>query len=335
VAGSMAVITALRPRLDWQHLAFPPLLLLPVMTVIALAAFAAAPATHPFAHGGWVAWPAAFAVQYWLLRRLEAEWPAVLPPYWHSAVLWVLVFLVAWEAAWAVGQVVPAAPTWRFVTWALVPAVVVMGMPKLELRLAWPVRQYKSAYLGPGLLPFLVMLCLWVVLACTRSGDPWPLTYLPVLNPLELTQCLVLYTLLWWSWRGWVRISEPLRWYTWSVLAFLTLNGMIARATHYLGSVAFDAGALWSSPTYQSVVSITWTLAALGIMVSASRLKQRPAWIVGGTLLGAVVVKLFLVDLADIGTVARIVSFIVVGLLILLIGYLSPLPPRIRENESS
>ena len=47
---------------------------------------------------------------------------------------------------------------------------------------------------------------------------------------------------------------------------------------------------------------------------------------------GAVVVKLFLVDLAGLGTVARILSFIVVGLLMLLIGYLSPLPPRAQEG---
>jgi len=49
-------------------------------------------------------------------------------------------------------------------------------------------------------------------------------------------------------------------------------------------------------------------------------------------LLGAVVVKLFLVDLADIGTIARIISFIVVGLLILVIGYLSPMPPKEKEE---
>ena len=41
--------------------------------------------------------------------------------------------------------------------------------------------------------------------------------------------------------------------------------------------------------------------------------------------------KLFLVDLAQAGTVARIVSFICVGLLLLLIGYLEPVPPRRAE----
>ncbi|MCK5193239.1 MAG: DUF2339 domain-containing protein, partial [Desulfobulbaceae bacterium] len=49
--------------------------------------------------------------------------------------------------------------------------------------------------------------------------------------------------------------------------------------------------------------------------------------------LGFVVLKLFMVDLEDIGTIARIVSFVVVGLLMLLIGYLSPLPPRLKEQS--
>ena len=207
-----------------------------------------------------------------------------------------------------------------------------MVMSRLEARFKWPIGHFKAAYCGPGLLPLVLVLALWVLHAGSQVGDPQPLPYLPVVNPLELAQCLVLIVILWWSWRGGVKISEQLRWYTWPVLAFVTLNGMIARATHYLGNVGFEAEALWTSPTYQSVVSITWTLAALGIMLAATRLQQRTAWAVGAALLGVVVVKLFLIDLADIGTVARIVSFTVVGLLILLIGYLSPLPPRLKED---
>ena len=45
-----------------------------------------------------------------------------------------------------------------------------------------------------------------------------------------------------------------------------------------------------------------------------------------------VVIKLFLVDLSNTGTIARIISFIVVGILMLLIGYLSPLPPQSGQN---
>jgi uncharacterized membrane protein len=67
-------------------------------------------------------------------------------------------------------------------------------------------------------------------------------------------------------------------------------------------------------------------------MVAASRFQQRPVWFIGASLLGVVVIKLFLVDLARVETVARIVSFLVVGGLTVLIGYVSPLPPRAEQE---
>ena len=53
---------------------------------------------------------------------------------------------------------------------------------------------------------------------------------------------------------------------------------------------------------------------------------------IGAALLGVVLLKLFLIDLSNVGSVARIVSFMGVGGLMLLIGYLAPLP---REAEES
>jgi uncharacterized membrane protein len=47
------------------------------------------------------------------------------------------------------------------------------------------------------------------------------------------------------------------------------------------------------------------------------------------------VLKLFLVDLSNTGTVARIVSFIGVGLLLLVVGYFSPAPPREKRQENA
>ena len=44
--------------------------------------------------------------------------------------------------------------------------------------------------------------------------------------------------------------------------------------------------------------------------------------------MAVVVVKLFLIDLTNIGGIERIVSFIGVGLLMLVIGFVAPLPPR-------
>jgi uncharacterized membrane protein len=66
----------------------------------------------------------------------------------------------------------------------------------------------------------------------------------------------------------------------------------------------------------------------------ATRKGSRVAWIAGASILSLVVLKLFFVDLAGTGTVARIVSFLGVGSLMLLIGYFSPLPPvRLAEDS--
>ena len=53
---------------------------------------------------------------------------------------------------------------------------------------------------------------------------------------------------------------------------------------------------------------------------------------VGVVLLGVVVAKLFLFDLSSAGRIEQIVSFIAVGVLILVVGYFSPLPPKKPET---
>jgi uncharacterized membrane protein len=67
-------------------------------------------------------------------------------------------------------------------------------------------------------------------------------------------------------------------------------------------------------------------------MVFGNKTNIRYVWLVGAGLLGIVVVKLFLVELNNVGTVGRIISFIAVGGIMLVIGYLTPLPPGKKEN---
>ena len=88
---------------------------------------------------------------------------------------------------------------------------------------------------------------------------------------------------------------------------------------------------MWQSMLVQAALAIFWTLLALGTVLAATRMKLRPLWLAGAALMGAVVVKLFLVDLANVGGIERIVSFIGVGVLMLVIGYFSPVPPRTSE----
>ena len=71
-----------------------------------------------------------------------------------------------------------------------------------------------------------------------------------------------------------------------------------------------------------------WGITAFCVMTPATRKGLRTVWITGAILLSAVVIKLFIIDLAGKGTVERIVSFVGVGVLMLVIGWFSPAPPR-------
>jgi uncharacterized membrane protein len=48
----------------------------------------------------------------------------------------------------------------------------------------------------------------------------------------------------------------------------------------------------------------------------------------GVGFMALVVVKLFVVDLGNTGTIARIISFIAIGGLLLVVGYFAPAPPK-------
>jgi uncharacterized membrane protein len=50
--------------------------------------------------------------------------------------------------------------------------------------------------------------------------------------------------------------------------------------------------------------------------------------------LGITVLKLFVIDLSGTGSIGRIISFLVVGLLMLVIGYFAPLPPKTPKETA-
>ena len=114
-------------------------------------------------------------------------------------------------------------------------------------------------------------------------------------------------------------------------LAFLWLSAALVRALHYTAGTPLEAGGIMASVTVQMALSLFWALLGLAAMITATRRGWRRVWMVGMGLLGVVVVKLFLIDLAGTETLARTVSFLGVGLVLLVVGYFSPLPPRAEE----
>ncbi len=181
----------------------------------------------------------------------------------------------------------------------------------------------------PSVAAAMLFIGLITDLECT--GDPAPLPFVPLLNPydsLRLISLAVGLLLFRASYRG-ATTKAPIRmWAAISVLAFVWFNSMLARSVHHLASVPFSSEALWSSSSLQWVLSGAWTAVAVALMTWSSKRALRGVWIAGAILMGTTVLKLFLVDLDRQSTVARILTFLAVGGALLVVGYLSPLPPK-------
>jgi uncharacterized membrane protein len=275
----------------------------------------------------------------WLLRRREGQ----ITPYvtgLHAAGVWLVAGVLSWEAAWVAQRTIGGGEAWSHAAWAIVPGLLLMLLDRVDAEAPWPFGPHHRAYRAFGGAPLAGGLLLWVgATTILSSGNARPLPYVPVLNPLDLAQGGALVVCAWWV-RGLRRsavvapTSGQIRWAVAAlgVAAFAVLSGSALRTVHHWSGVAFTAHALFRSMLVQAVLSILWSALALGSMASATRFALRPLWLAGAGLMGVVVLKLFLIDLSNAGGVERIVSFIGVGVLMLIIGYLSPVPPRDPEK---
>jgi len=109
---------------------------------------------------------------------------------------------------------------------------------------------------------------------------------------------------------------------------------VLLRTLHHWAGVPFRLDLMLRSVLVQTSFSIFWTVLALGAMAFATRRSLRALWFAGAALMTVVVAKLFLVDLSNIGGVERIVSFIGVGVLMLVIGYFAPVPPKAERAQT-
>jgi len=113
------------------------------------------------------------------------------------------------------------------------------------------------------------------------------------------------------------------------------LNGVVLRTAHHWLDVPWRLTPLLASKPLQAALTLTWTLTALTSMVVATRRRQRALWMVGAALLAVVVAKLFLVDLGNLSGLSRVVAFLGAGVLLLVIGFVSPLPPAAKPPTAT
>jgi uncharacterized membrane protein len=343
-AGSYTMFSVLFGR-GWWIARFPALALAPTMALLLAARLFESGEAHPLAGIGLLAWPIAFVLHFLILRRddkVRTEHPdRGLPEYAylafaHAAGVWLLATSGAWEVAWRLDRVADLQHVWPLISWALVPVILLNASASKPMRTAWPIQQHSRAYLWLGALPLAVFLYLWSLYAnWSSNADPAPLPYLPFINPLDIAQMLIFATFVtWWRSLGENRIDNaaqmpaPLMWSLLGALVFIWLNCVLLRSLHHWGGMPYDFESIVRSDLAQAALSIFWSVLALAAMVFATRRSYRWLWIVGATLMAMVVLKLFVVDLASVGGVERIVLFIAVGVLMLVIGYFAPVPPR-------
>jgi uncharacterized membrane protein len=332
LTGTAVAFSLLHRTVSWRLARYPALGLLPTSALIALIDAAGFGKPHPLADLGVLAWPLSFAAQYWLLRRHETTARGF--DFLHAGTLWLLTLLLAWELQWAIEQGAPG--VWPLLAWALVPGAVLLTLGLRGTTLPWPVAGRLPAYLLLAAGPVAALAWLWIVYAnATSSGDPAPLPFVPLLNPLDLSTLAVLLVLALWMravrQQGVVGDRPESSAALYGALgagAFVAANGGLLRALHHLAGIPYALEPMLRSTLVQAALSIFWSILALAVMVTATRTQLRTLWLVGAGLMGVVVIKLFLVELSRVGSVERIVSFIVVGMLMLLIGYLSPVPPK-------
>ncbi|UEP30848.1 MULTISPECIES: DUF2339 domain-containing protein [unclassified Burkholderia] len=479
-AGTAWLAHVARRRLAWPLAEWPALALTPVLALLALRAFDAHEA--PLSGMGAFAWPVAIGACLALLWRQsrgaagaeaakgaapgngQAIAAGIIAPL-HTLTFWTVCGLLSLEGFWRLRAFVPEG-AWSWSAWAYGFGALLLLVSGPGSRLRWPVAAFPRAYQVWGAAPLAALLWLWSIASVTSDGNAAPLFWLPLLNPLDIAQCLVFVAFvawlrrlkalgiewhprvvdyaaiatmfLWfnalmlrtlhhrfhqaydidtvlssfgiqqvfmvgwslfafagmwltrrdgiarvcalaslplivvmWVWTfyanftqdggSWARIPllNPLdlvlavvyalaaSWFVrtrklgWSfgnyrvellsaagATAFLWLNAILLRSLHHWAGVPYEFGAMAESTLVQASVSVYWTLCALAITIWATRRGLRPLWFVGAALLALTVVKLFLFDLSHVTGIERIVSFIGIGVLLLLIGYFSPLPPK-------
>jgi uncharacterized membrane protein len=334
--ASAWIASSIARRWNWAQLGQATLAYLPSLMAIAAAASMSA-VEHPLASWGALAWPAALVTHWFLLRRQPAWISATLLDLAHIAGAWLFLAQSAIELRWQLAQWGDADSTWPLLGWMIAPVAYLGALTIGRVQRCWPIREHRGAYLVASAIPIVVYLLGWVWITNGMSkGTAAPLPYLPILNPLEIAQIAVLLGAgLWYRSAGEyapLRGTRPLAMAVGGCTGFAILTGSVARTCHHWGQVAWDMHALFASNLVQTSLSVAWSIVAIGLMLTGNRSKQRWIWIVGAGLVAIVVAKLFLVELAARGSLTRIVSFIVVGMLLLLVGYFAPLPPR-RANE--
>ncbi|MFA9215534.1 MAG: DUF2339 domain-containing protein [Sphingomonadaceae bacterium] len=307
----------------------------------------------------WLAYLALWLASEWQLR----SWPRhqwqistrmlTLIHSTRTAGPWLMIWPVCaiWIARWLNGDAQPveaelladagwhASASWaRFIPAWLMMAAIAWLIARVRAQ-RWPVTPLQACY-RDYLIPLacgwsLLLVAVWNV---SQNGAMAPLPYVPLANPLDLTSCFAMllalscYRMLAADNEALLASSlallRPMLAVSAAVLAYGWFNLALLRTVSNYLAVPYTVAAMFASQLVQMLLSLVWSVTALLLMRHAAQRAIRLTWLGGAVLLGIAVLKLFLVDLSNVGSVERIISFLGVGALMVGIGYLAPYPSQ-------
>jgi uncharacterized membrane protein len=333
VAATVLLFSLAGEREHWEAGQWPTWPYAPALLFFAIGSLIDLP--HPLANMGWVAWPFAYIVHFAVLRRQQDKLPVGWTPWMHAIGAVTLAFLGAMELEWLAETYTAHGTAWALASIIVVPAAMILMISNRAADETWPVSDHPAAYRKGAVMTLVAVVGIWsLYINFEHAGASDPLPYLPFLNAIDLAHIFAGFAVV----SAWMALKrsdlEPPKIFRGnlgiglgSAVVFFWLNAVLLRTIHHWAGVPYDFDPLWDSEIVQMSLSIFWTVMALSLMVVATRLGRRAVWITGAVLMGVVVVKLALID-THLSGIQRIVSCIGVGVLMVVTGYFSPVPPR-------
>ena len=287
---------------------------------------------HPFESFGAMAWGTFVLLNYLFLYQYNKIWQYIKQI--HILTLWFIAIVLMLELRYHAVQLEIGTNMIAIATIAT-PLVFSVSLLFFERYSIW-LEPYRNTYQRIGAGGLITVLLLWELRAFGIAPDFMLWSYIALFNPLDSVQLLGLGVTAYWIYRNANTFTQSTKAQFYGLLAFmgtLLVSVIFARAVHIFKEVNYTLISLWENIYFQTGISILWSVIAIVLMLLSKRYKNRLLWLAGFGLLILVVLKLFFVELASSGTIERIISFIVVGSLLLLIGYFVPLPPS-KEKES-
>ena len=284
-----------------------------------------------FADGNLLAWAVFAGAGARSLACLRESTPAVKKTT-HLGWLWIWPLVFALHLG-EFGNDLSLGTGWLLAITSLPLLMIFLGNLVRPDWIAWPLAGDFSRYRGIVLGSQAIVLGSVLGLSLFLPGDPDPLAFVPLLNPLELFQLCAIALLA-----AWMRDADTLevigehRAALLSIAGFLLITSATLRGVHHLGDIAWNEGLLRTNLS-QTSLTVVWSVLGVAGWVIGSRRSNRPLWLASAVLMGVVLVKLLLVDRQHLGNLFGIASFIAYGLLCTLIGYLAPAPPRNADAE--